>query len=112
MHKHNLIVFGHYHHTHIHAITADGGGHTHEPDFDEFKLEDYVEFPACPGTLFQIVGGESPFWELKHVAGPKLSDNYHEAYFNVKPPELAPVIDLVLAHVPDMVVLAIMASEE
>jgi hypothetical protein len=78
----------------------------------DFKLEDYVVFSACPRTLFQIVGGASPFWNLKHVGGPKLTDNYHRTLFGLRPPMRDAVIETVLAPVNEMMVLAIMASEE
>jgi len=77
----------------------------------DFSIEDVVEFAACPGILFEIVGGESPFWELKHFGGPPMPSNYHKACFGEDPPHMQPVIETVLVHSNPMEVLAIMASD-
>lgn len=98
---------------HSHSINT-GGSHTHGPpapvEPSEFKIGDYVEFPGCVGPLYQITGGEEPFWGLKHVGGPPMPANYHKTCFNAKPPKMPYVIELVIAHVIEMKVLAIFAS--
>ncbi len=117
------LVFEHIHtHTphasarHTHSINT-GGSHTHGPQEpsepeEEFKIGDYVEFPGCMGPLYQIERGEEPFWGLKHVAGPQMPAKDHKACFNANPPEMKYVIELVIAPVNEMKVLAIFASEE
>ena len=107
-------IGGHYHKMHMSSsgpnVPGPPGPHG-SVDPSEFKLDDYVEFPGCPGPLFQISGGESPFWMLEHVGGPRLPDNYWKAMFGTDPPKTSSVIETVIAHVPGMKVLAIMADE-
>jgi hypothetical protein len=116
----SALLYGHTHHTHAHSGAQHthsintGGSHTHgvapqDPPPD-FKIDDYVEFPGYPGPLYQIVGGEEPFWGLKHVGGPQMAPNYHKTCFGAEPPKMPYVIQLVIAHVPEMKVLAIFAS--
>ena len=77
----------------------------------DFKIGDVVEFAACPGTLFEITDGDSPFWNLERLGGPELPDNYYEACFGVKRPDTSVVIETILHHSNPMEVLAIMARE-
>jgi hypothetical protein len=74
-----------------------------------FRVGGLVEFAACSGTYFEIVGGESPFWDLKHFAGPALPKNYHETCFNE---DGRMVIETVLMQPNAMEVLATVSRDD
>jgi hypothetical protein len=116
-HTHTLQQVGGHSHTlgnHTHSIVSTPGSHSHsfsDPE-SEFEVGDYVAFAACPDTLFKIEGGAEPFWILDYVAGPPLTENYHKTLFGEKPPAMPSVVETVLQPVNEMMVIAIMASEE
>ena len=82
-----------------------------------FQVGGLVELVEIPRTYFQIVGGSSPFWNLKHFGGPLLPDNYYKTYFNCDQPEdpktvIEMVIETILLQPNAMEVIAVMADEE
>ena len=77
----------------------------------EFEVGDVVAFNACPDTLFEITDGGSPFWNLEHLYGPELPDNYYKTCFGVDRPDTASVIETVLFQPNEMYVLAVMSQD-
>ena len=84
-----------------------------------FSVGGLVEFAGCPGTYYEIVGGEAPFWNLKFFGGPDLPENYYKTNFNVDEMPTTHrdvvqdmVIETILLQPNAMEVIATMAAED